>query len=92
LAEAIEVSNRLGPQGAQLADLAKATFVEAMQSSLLVMAVIVGVAAVLIGLWSPGRDGRQLRAVRRLTSIRRARSVGDTAPEARSTVVSRGQR
>jgi EmrB/QacA subfamily drug resistance transporter len=76
LAEAIEVSNRLGPQGAQLADLAKATFVEAMQSSLLVMAVIVGVAAVLIGLWSPGRDGRQLRAVRRLTSIRRARSVG----------------
>jgi hypothetical protein len=32
------------------------------------MAVMVAVAAVLIGLWAPGRDGRQLRPVRRILS------------------------
>jgi hypothetical protein len=68
LAQAIEVSRRLGPQGAHLAELSKSAFDDAMQSSLFVMAVIIAVAAVLIGIWSPGRDGRQLRVVRRLTA------------------------
>jgi hypothetical protein len=35
------------------------------------MAVIVAAAAVLIALWAPGRDGRQLRPVRRLLDGRR---------------------
>lgn len=39
-----------------------------MHASTTVRAVIVAIAAVLIGLWAPGRDGRQLRPVRRFVS------------------------
>ncbi|WP_445166851.1 MFS transporter [Mycolicibacterium sp. Dal123E01] len=67
LAEALAVSTRLGPTGAQLAEISKSAFLHAMQSSLTVLAILVAVAAVLIGLWAPGRDGRQLRLVRKLT-------------------------
>ena len=67
LAKAVEVAGRLGPQGDQLAALSKAAFMTAMHGSTLAMAVIAGVAAVLIGLWAPGRDGRQLRLVRRIS-------------------------
>jgi hypothetical protein len=35
-------------------------------ASTVVMAVIVAISAFLIGLWAPGRDGRQLRLVRRI--------------------------
>jgi EmrB/QacA subfamily drug resistance transporter len=66
LAQALAVANQLGPQGNQLAELSKAAFVEANNASYLVMAVIVGVAALVIPLFAPGRDGRRLRAVRRL--------------------------
>lgn len=64
LAKAIEVSHRLGPHGAELADITRTAFLHAMQSSLLVMAVIIAVAAVVVGLWSPGRDGTRLHPVR----------------------------
>ena len=64
LAKAVEVAGKLGPHGRQLADLSKTAFLTAMHASTITMAVIVGVAAILIGLWAPGRDGRQLRAVR----------------------------
>jgi EmrB/QacA subfamily drug resistance transporter len=60
LAKAVEVAGKLGPQGQQLATLAKTAFLTAMNASTTAMAVIVAVAAVLIGLWAPGRDGRQL--------------------------------
>ncbi|MDT5371788.1 MAG: hypothetical protein QOC62_6219 [Mycobacterium sp.] len=70
LAQALAASNMLGPQGRQLAMASEAAFVEAMQSSMLVIAVIVTVAAVLIGLWAPGRNGKQLRVVRRLRAGR----------------------
>jgi hypothetical protein len=40
------------------------------------MAVIVALAAVLIGLWAPGRDGQQLRLVRRIVSGRRFSRAG----------------
>ena len=33
------------------------------------MAAIVGVAALVIPLFAPGRDGQQLRSVRRLTGL-----------------------
>ena len=59
---------KLGPQGNQLAEGAKMAFLTSLHASTTVMAVIVAVAAVLIGLWAPGRDGRQLRVVRRLRS------------------------
>ena len=68
LAESIEVSHRLGPHGAELADVTRTAFLHSMQSSLFVMAVIMAVAAVVVGLWSPGRDGTRLRPVRWLTS------------------------
>lgn len=71
LAKAVEVAGRLGPQGTQLAEVSKAAFLTAMHASTTVMAVIVAVAAILIGLWAPGRDGKQLRPVRRIVSGRR---------------------
>jgi EmrB/QacA subfamily drug resistance transporter len=70
LAKAVEVAGKLGPQGSQLAEVSKAAFLTAMHASNMVMAVIVAVAAILIGLWAPGREGRQLRVVRRVLSDR----------------------
>ena len=76
LAQALEISKSLGPQGRQLAELSQIAFLRAMESSLLVMGLIIAVAALAIGAWAPGRDGRQLRPVRRLTSLRRAEGAG----------------
>jgi len=66
LAQAQKVSEMLGPQGPALARVSEVAFMHAMQTSVLVIAIIVAVTAVLIGLWAPGRDGTQLRVVRRL--------------------------
>jgi EmrB/QacA subfamily drug resistance transporter len=66
LPQALAVAGRLGPQGHQLAELSKGAFVAALSSSFLVMAIIVGVAAVIIPLFAPGRDGTQLKLVRGL--------------------------
>ncbi|CAM3139292.1 MFS transporter [Mycobacterium intermedium] len=68
LAKAVEIAGKLGPEGQQLADLSKTAFLTAMHSSTTAIAVLVGVAAVLIGAWGPGRDGRQLRPVRKLVA------------------------
>lgn len=66
LAEALGAAAELGPQGAAVADLAKQAFLDATNSALLVMALVLAVAAALVGAWAPGRDGRQLRMVCRL--------------------------
>ena len=71
LAKAVEIAGKIGPQGDQLATLAKTAFMTAMHASTLAMAVIGGVAAVVIGLWAPGRDGRQLRFFRRRHLVQR---------------------
>ncbi|AQA01777.1 MFS transporter [Mycobacterium sp. MS1601] len=76
LAEAIEVSAQLGPAGPQLVELARGAFLDAMDSSLLAMAVVLVVAAVFAGIWAPGRDGRQLRMVRAVLTRRRRASTG----------------
>lgn len=68
LAEALSVAGHLGPQGATVAELAKRAFLDATNSALLVMAVVLAVAAVFVGIWAPGRDGEQLRVIRRLRS------------------------
>jgi len=68
LAQAVKVSEHLGPQGHQLVDVAKISFVDAMHSSVFALALSIAVAAVLVGLWAPGRDGEQLPVVRRLSS------------------------
>lgn len=70
LAEALTVAGQSGPRGPALAELAKQAFLDATNSALLVMAVALAVAALFVGVWAPGRDGRQLRAIRRLRSRR----------------------
>jgi hypothetical protein len=70
LGQALEIAARMGPQGARVAELSRAAFVDAMSSSLLALAVVVGIGAVVIGLWAPGRDDEQLRFVRRLRQPR----------------------
>jgi hypothetical protein len=77
LAQALEISKTLGPQGTQLSDISRTAFLQAMESSFLALAVIIAVAAFVIGAWAPGRDGRQLRLVRRIT--RRTRRPGARA-------------
>jgi EmrB/QacA subfamily drug resistance transporter len=72
LAKAVEVAGKLGgPAGQQLADISKSAFLAALHASTITMAAIVALAAISIGLWAPGRDGRQLRPVRRMLSARR---------------------
>ncbi|MCV7185816.1 MFS transporter [Mycolicibacterium murale] len=70
LAEALQVAGQLGPAGPALADTAQSAFLQAMDSSLVAMALVLLVAAVLAGLWAPGRDDRQLRFVRALSARR----------------------
>lgn len=73
LANALEIAKQLGPQGPALAKLAESAFLDAMDLSLVVLSAVLAIAAVLVAVWAPGRDGRQLPFVRRLT----ARSSGD---------------
>jgi len=68
--QALEVARRLGPAGARLAEVSKVSFIDAMGSSLLVLAALVAASAVVIGLWAPGRDDRQLRLVGALRARR----------------------
>lgn len=68
LAEALEVAARLGPQGAALSQAARMAFVESMHVSLIALGTLCAVAAAFIAVWAPGRDGRQLRFLERLTS------------------------
>ncbi len=76
LAQALEVSKIIGPQGARLAQISKTAFLQAMDSSFLVLAVTIAVAALAIAVWAPGRDGRQLRLLRRLRGgHRKAKSI-----------------
>jgi hypothetical protein len=62
------VSKPVGPLGDLLAGVSQTAFLAAMQSSLPAMAIIIAATAVLIGVWSPGRDGKQLRVIRALMS------------------------
>ena len=74
LAHALAVAGQLGPQGHSLVEISRSAFVCGASSSYLVLAAVVAVAAVLIPPFAPGRDGNQLRVIRRLRGLR-----GDTA-------------
>jgi hypothetical protein len=80
LAQALAVAERAGPAGARLTEQAQTAFLSAMDTSITVLAVALLIAGVFIGLWSPGRDGRQLRLVRRWRSTPRARRVERSRP------------
>jgi EmrB/QacA subfamily drug resistance transporter len=80
LGESIAVAEQLGEQGARLIELSRAAFVEGLHASLLTLAAVIIVAAVLIGLWAPGRDGRQLAPIRRLTAGRIAQPGAPASP------------
>lgn len=60
LGEALNAATQLGPNGTDLIFAAKMSFLYAMQSSLTVLAVVTAVAALVISLFAPGRDGRLL--------------------------------
>jgi hypothetical protein len=66
LANALEIAKQLGPQGPALAKLAESAFLDAMDLSLVVVSTVLAIAAVFVGVWAPGRDGRQHVFVRRL--------------------------
>jgi EmrB/QacA subfamily drug resistance transporter len=74
LATALEIAKQLGPQGPALAKLAESAFLDAMDLSLVVVSTVLAAAAVFVAIWAPGRDGRQLRFVRR---VARRRSADD---------------
>lgn len=80
LAQALEVASRLGVQGEQVAMLAESAFIESMKLALLVLSAVPLVAAAFVAVWAPGRDGRQLRFVERLTS-RRGDQVRGAVPD-----------
>ncbi len=80
LGESMSVAEQLGEQGAQLLEISRGAFVHGMQASLLSLAVVILVAAVLIGLWAPGRDGRQLAVIRRLRTARTAPPDAPASP------------
>ena len=69
LAHALAVAQQMGPEGARLTDLAESAFIQSMDLSLLVLSASLAVAAVFVAVWSPGRDGQQLRFLRRPTSL-----------------------
>jgi hypothetical protein len=64
LAHALAAAEQMGPTGAALAENAQRAFLSAMDMSLTVLAAGLAVAALFVAVWSPGRDGRQLRIVR----------------------------
>jgi MFS family permease len=75
LAHALAIAEQMDPQGQRLAQVANDAFLQAMDASLIILAVTPTAAAAFVAIWSPGRDGQQLRVVRRLTQ--RAGSTRD---------------
>ena len=74
LGQALEIARRLGPAGDPLREFSKAAFVNAMDASLLALALFVAASSVVIGLWAPGRHDRQLRLAYRLKNAGRSSS------------------
>ena len=67
LARALAAAEQMGPQGARLSALAESAFIQSMDLSLLVVSASLALAAVFVAVWGPGRDGRQLGFVQRLS-------------------------
>lgn len=65
LAYALSMSEQMGPDGARLTDLAQAAFLDATDQALLALSLVLVAGAVFVAVWSPGRDGRPWRFLRR---------------------------
>ncbi|MBY6687456.1 MFS transporter [Rhodococcus sp. BP-149] len=55
LAGALEVADRAGPAGRQLADFAKSAFLHGTEQSAIVLALIAAAGAAILLFWAPGR-------------------------------------
>ncbi len=55
---ALEVANRAGAAGAQIADVAKSAFVDAMHGGAIVAAIAAGVGAIVVLIWLPAHARR----------------------------------
>ncbi|MEU7144524.1 MFS transporter [Nocardia sp. NPDC046473] len=55
LAAALQVADRAGPQAQPLAEFAKAAFIHGAQQSCLALGYLAFAAAVVVGVWAPGR-------------------------------------
>ncbi|UAK30530.1 MFS transporter [Nocardia asteroides] len=64
LAAALQVTERMGPQAAPLAEFAETAFVHGAQQSALALGIVTLVAAVLIGVWAPGRSHAKTKPAR----------------------------
>lgn len=71
LASALGTAGQMGAPGERLTTLAQWAFMESMDHALTVMAAVIAVGAVFVAVWSPGRDGRQMAAIRSLRDRRR---------------------
>ncbi|BAE46185.1 MFS transporter [Rhodococcus erythropolis] len=60
LAGALEVADRAGPVGEQLADFAKSAFLHGAEQSAIVLALIAAAGAAILLFWAPGRSPRPL--------------------------------
>jgi len=69
LAHALAVADQMGPQGMELAELAKSAFIQSMDLSLLVVAATVMVASAFVAVWAPGRNGKQFGFLRRADEL-----------------------
>lgn len=67
LPRALAVAESLGPLGSQLQFAARTAFVEAMGTTAGVLSAVVAASAFIIGIWAPGRDGRQSKILQKLT-------------------------
>ncbi|WP_068273133.1 MFS transporter [Aldersonia kunmingensis] len=76
LAAAMHIAPQIGPLGEQLEVLAKSGFMEAMNASAIGMCVILAVAAVIVALCGPGRDGRVLIRIGRKQDQARSSDTG----------------
>ena len=73
LAHLLAISDRLGPQGKPLVDAGQHAFIDGANWAYLIMAAVAACAAVVISLFAPGRDGKQLRLIQGLTQRARRR-------------------
>lgn len=64
LAQALVIARQLGPAGPDLTTHAKNAFLHAMDTSILMLGIVVLIAATFIAIWAPGRDGQQLGPLR----------------------------